>query len=315
MPKGIKYKDGYIYAGNINAQITPNFKAREFLDRNNNLYIHRELVSTLQEIRDDYGASIKISGVNSKLGLGKRHKGLFAWLKANDLQGLRTIIEGYKKQGFVTRMVEKSKQIYVQVPEEKDLPAIPANFALERAIILTSAYETTGDPFQQVTGNFDGAGLSFGPLQVNLKTRTFHTMFNNFITLDEELLKSCFDKLEHYYELQSILQMGLKKQIKWADDHSIGKDKHGFKQPWKSYFKKIGRQPEFRNEMLRFAYDKYGRVLLKQLSWLNGLWPIKINQFSALASLYDLCVQQGGLEKGHDNIRKRVLFEKTQYRN
>jgi hypothetical protein len=44
-----------------------------------------------------------------------------------------------------------------------------AELALDRAIAVIAAFETAGDPYQQVTANFNDAGLSFGPLQVNFR--------------------------------------------------------------------------------------------------------------------------------------------------
>lgn len=309
MPKGIIYDNDFMISGGLNTRITPNFRIKEFAGRNNKLYIHRELVSTLQDLRDDYGSSISIAGVNTRQGLGKGHKGLFVWLKASDIDLLKASAGKFKRQGYIQRIVKKRNQLYVQMPAVADLPALPAEFALERAILLTSAYETSGDPFQQVTGNFDGAGLSFGPLQVNLKTRTFHRMFEIFRFRNEEQLIACFDKLEDYYELLRVLQTSIRQQIAWADKLSTGRNKYGFKQPWKGYLQNIGRVPEFREGMLNYAYDVYGKKLVKQLSWLDGLWPMNIQKFPALAALYDVCVQQGGLEKAHSNIRKRVLRE------
>ena len=42
------------------------------------------------------------------------------------------------------------------------------------------------------------------------------------------------------------------------------------------------------------------------LSWLHGLKPMRITNFRCLAALYDLCVQQGSLNRAHDAIRRRV---------
>ena len=62
------------------------------------------------------------------------------------------------------------------------LPPIDLEQALETAFSVTSAFETAGDKFQQVTGNFDGAGLSFGPAQVNFGTGTLVPLFRAFKT-------------------------------------------------------------------------------------------------------------------------------------
>jgi hypothetical protein len=53
---------------------------------------------------------------------------------------------------------------------------------------VTAAFETAGDPFQQVTGNFDKAGLSFGPLQMNFGTGTLQELFRRFAARDNSQL-------------------------------------------------------------------------------------------------------------------------------
>jgi hypothetical protein len=63
--------------------------------------------------------------------------------------------------------------------------------------------------------------------------------------------------------------------------------------------------------MLRYAYDTYGRKLIVALSWLRGLVPVRISNVRCLAALYDLCVQQGSLDKAHDAIRRRVQNEQS----
>ena len=64
----------------------------------------------------------------------------------------------------------------------------------------------------------------------------------------------------------------------------------------------VGRTPDFYTETLSYAYDIYGRKLIVALSWLHGLKPIRIDNLRCLASLYDLCVQQGSLAAGHPDI-------------
>ena len=310
MPKGIRYEDGFIVGGNLTTRITPNFRLREFVGRDGAVRIHRELVGALQELRESYGQPLAVKAVEPKSGLGARKRGLFAWLDAEDLDAVITSAAGLVKLGYFDRVLKHGGQIYAEMPPPDALPPLPPEPAFEIVMRLTAAYETTGDPYQQVTGNFDGAGLSFGPLQVNFGTGTLPDLFPRFQARDEAALKGCFDKLEHYHEWQQILHSSRPKQIAWADGLSRGNSKHGFAQPWKRYLQAVGRVSAFREETLRYAYDKYGRKLIVQLAWLRGLSPIRIDRFACLSALYDLCVQQGGLEKAHAAIRRRVNEER-----
>ena len=62
--------------------------------------------------------------------------------------------------------------LHVRIPAPDRLPLLGLDEALETAFSVTAAFETAGDKFQQITGNFDGAGLSFGPAQVNFGSAT-----------------------------------------------------------------------------------------------------------------------------------------------
>ncbi len=96
----------------------------------------------------------------------------------------------------------------------------------------------------------------------------------------------------------------------WADALSRGTGKADFDADWKGALQAVGRVPALRAETLAYAYDTYGRKLIVALAWLKGVRPIRITNFRCLAALYDLCVQQGSLDKAHDAIRRRIAAEK-----
>ena len=190
------------------------------------------------------------------------------------------------------------------------MPDIKPETAFDCGLQVTAAYETSGDPYQQVTGNFDDAGLSFGPIQCNLLSGTLQEIFRRFRGDNEKKLKACFaDNETDYKVFWSILNGSTRKAVSWADTQSTGRGKHGFKQPWKGYLQAVGREPVFRQIMLVYAYDKYGKRVLSVLSFLQGISPLKITNLRCLAALYDMCVQQGSIAKAVDEIRNRVFNE------
>lgn len=306
MPKGLRYDEDFIVGGSPSTRVTPNFRLGEFARRNGEVRIHRELVGALQELRETYGRAISIRGVNARDGLGEGKQGLFAWLDLDDPEGAIARAEPLLAVGYLKRLVKRGNLLYAEAPPSSATPPLPAESAFEIGMRLTAAYETTGDPYQQVTGNFDGAGMSFGPLQVNFKSGTLSPLMARFEARDGAAFTSCFAKLEHYHEWQRVLHSPRPKQIAWADSQSTGRGKHGFSQPWKNALQALGRIPAFQEETLGFAYEKYGRKLIIQMAWLGGVSPIRIDHFACLSALYDLCVQQGGLERAHAQIRRRV---------
>ncbi len=308
MPKGLKYDNDYIVGGPANRRVTPNFSLSEYAGAGGEVRIHRELVGSVQVLRDRFGAAINIAGVAPAGGLGQGLQGRFVWLKANDLGALEAAARALAQEGHFARVETSGGKLYVEMPDPAHLPALLPEKALDLAIAVTAGFETSGDPYLQVTGNFDGAGLSFGPLQVNFKTGTLQELFRRFSARDERRLRDCFGPL--WTEWQRVLNLPSRaQQVAWADGLSRGARKADFDPRWKAALQAVGREPAFRAEMLSYAYDTYGRKLIVALSWLGGLVPIRISNLRCLAALYDLCVQQGSLDKAHDAIRRRVQRE------
>lgn len=304
------YEHDFIVSGNARDAITPNFAVKEFVS-GGALFVHRELVGALQELRDNYGAPVSIQGLAPRAGRGVGKRGCFVFVRGTDMATLEAQAQRLVAQTFLAAAERAGADLYLEIADPtQPAPPLPAANALERAVRVTAAYETSGDPFQSAAGNFDGAGLSFGPLQVNFGTGTLPQIFARFRMVDERALAGCFPRADHWQEWQGILQAPKAKQLAWANAISTGANKAGVAEPWKSYFAAVGRCDPLRQEMLRFAYDVYGRKLIVALSWLKGLWPGKIDSFPCLNALYDLCVQQGSLDKAHDVIRARVARER-----
>lgn len=308
MPKGLKYENDYIVSGPAKCRVTPSFTLSEYAGSEGKVRIHRELVASVQVLRNSLGAAVSIAGVAPAGGLGKGLEGRFVWLKANDLAALEATARKIMKEGHFIRIEASGGKLYAEMPDPNHLPPILPERALDLAIAVTAGFETSGDPYLQVTGNFDGAGLSFGPLQVNFKTGTLQELFRRFQARDDSRLRACFGPL--WTEWQRVLRMPSRtQQVAWADALSLGARKADFDPRWKAALQAVGSEPAFRTEMLRYAYDSYGRKLIVALSWLRGLVPVRISNLRCLAALFDLCVQQGSLDKAHDAIRRRVVNE------
>lgn len=308
MPKGLKYDNDYLVGGPARVWVTPNFMLSEYAGADGRVRMHRELAASVQVLRNALGAALSIAGVAPAGNLGKGLEGRFVWLKADDMAKLESAARQLMKDGHFIRVEPKGGRLYVEMPDPAKLPAMAPEKALDWAIAVTAGFETSGDPYLQVTGNFDGAGLSFGPLQVNFKTGTLQELFRRFQARDEARLRACFGAL--WPEWQRVLHLPSRvRQVAWADALSRGSRKADFEARWKAALQAVGSEPAFRAEMLRYAYDTYGRKLIVALAWLRGLTPLRIGNFRCLAALYDLCVQQGSLDKAHDAIRRRVQRE------
>jgi hypothetical protein len=305
----VLYENNFIIGGSPNIRVTPNFRLKEFYRSNGKVRVHRELAAALQILRDNFAASIIIDSQRLEIMGKPTDDGLFVVIGAND-QGLLLKEAGkLLKEGYFKRYETIDNRLYLEMPDPLTLPRLSPKLAFDCGVKVTAAFETSGDPYQQVTGNFDQAGLSFGPIQCNLKSGTLQELFHYFRGEDESRLQRCFTDPQDYAALWKVLDGSRKKAVAWADALSQGSTKHGFAQPWKGYLQAVGSEPVFRQVMLRYAYDKYGKLLMSALAFLQGVSPIEISNLRCLAALYDMGVQQGSLKKAHVAIKRRVMAE------
>jgi hypothetical protein len=300
----VEWDGALVVGGRDSLRLTPNFRLREFRMPDGGLRVHRELVSALQLLRNRFGQGITVrevaeDGLEAVLG----SKAPDALLRAADQ------LEDHRL--FASAAVEGSG-VRVRIPDPDDLPPIGLEQALETAFSITAAYETAGDKFQQVTGNFDGAGLSFGPAQVNFKTGTLEPLFERFRQADEKLLAGCFDDGDDWREWQRVLALDRwQDKVAWADAISTGRGKGSVSEPWRGYLKAVGRVERFKAIMVEEILRKYGKRLLQDVRFLQEVEPgIRVDHLRCVCSLYDVAIQQGGLGKAREEIRARVASER-----
>lgn len=299
------WDEGFIVGGSPKLKLTPNFRLKEFQNTSGEVRVHRELVSALQIVRSELKQSIKIKAV--------AEDGLAATLSVASLASLLSTIQQLSDLSLFSSVEPFEDQVSVRVSKPEDRQEIHLTEGLHTAFAVTSGFETSGDPYQQVTGNFDGAGLSFGPLQWNFKTATLTKLFDEFYKADTAAVEACFtDEIDHQ-EWQMILTSSIEEQIEWANNISTGAGAHDVQQPWKAYLQAVGQQTVFRDIMFQEGLKKYGERLLKEVLYLKGLTPtIEIDHLRCLCALFDLVVQQGSLHKAKSRIEQRIKTEQPQ---
>ncbi|MCP4128193.1 MAG: hypothetical protein GY753_14185 [Gammaproteobacteria bacterium] len=309
MAGSYKLQDDYIIGGGASTVLTPNFQLKEFTHPDGTIHVHRELVAGLQIMRDNLGEPIRIINLADPTLNSVATAGLGITVAAADPESMQRAVDKLVRQGYFTVGKRLGTDFYLEIPDPNRLPAIAAKSAFDCGMQVTAAFETRGDPYLQVTGNFDGAGLSFGPIQCNLGSGTLQELFRRMRGENERLLQDCFITTEEYRTFWKILDGSRKQAVLWADQLSTGSGKQGFSQPWKSHLEAVGQKPLFRKVMLRYAYDKYGKLLMSTLAFLKGVSPIEITNLRCLTALYDMGVQQGSLNKAYTSIQKRVTAE------
>ncbi len=300
-----KMEGPYIVSASPNSKLSTNFTAREYMATDGSLYVHQDLVAGVQLLRDRVGP-MSVNSVRPR-AIGK---GLGVTLKTSDLDKLLASALELKKQGiFAEASPQPSSAVVVGIQSEGRATNLKPVFAFDCGLQVVANYETQGDPYQQVTGNFDGAGLSFGVIQFNFKSETLQKLFGMFRMADERSLQACFGTVERYEEIIRIMAAPTSKSIKWGNEISTGQSRSGVSEPWKSCFRAVGKIEKFRNIQMMFAYDRYGRLLMETLAFLEGMSELRIRNHRCLTALFDMCIQQGGYGRAAREIRERVNSE------
>jgi len=298
----VNWDGEFVVGGEDNIRLTPAFRVREFRDAGGAVRVHRELVSALQLLRDRLGRPLSVKRVVSN--------GLGAVVSCDRPDDLRAAARGLCDRHVFVTFEAVTDGFHVEIPDT-ELPAVGLDQALETAFSVTAAFETSGDRFQQITGNFDGAGLSFGPAQMNFKSGTLTALFAEFRRQDEAALRSCFSDPDDYDDLLRVLASPAAAQIAWATSVSTGRGNHDVVDPWKGYFQAVGRVPLFRAITAEKILRDYGGRAARAITALEKLAPgIRITLLRCICALYDLVVQQGSLDKAWPAIVARVAAEK-----
>lgn len=297
----VNWDGEFVVGGEDNLRLTPAFRVKEFRDGGGAIRVHRELVSALQLLRDKLGRPLSIARVISN--------GRGAVVSCDRPDDVRAAARGLCARRVFVTFEPVSDGFHVEIPDTS-LPPVGLDQALETAFSVTAAFETAGDRFQQITGNFDGAGLSFGPAQVNFKSETLQPLFAKFRAADEGALRACFADPDDYNDFQRILASPVSAQLAWASSISTGRGSHDVAEPWKGYFQAVGRVPLFREITAENILRNYGGRAARAIRALEDLKPgVKITSLRSLCALYDLVVQQGSLDKAWDAIKARVARE------
>jgi hypothetical protein len=302
MSWAVNWDGAFVVGGDGSQRLTPNFRLKEFQRPNGSVRIHRELVTNVQVLRDRLGKPLSIAGVDDD-GLGATISGVAApdVTRASESRPTR----------LFASVEDSAGKVHVRIPDPANALEIELAEALETAFLVTSAFETAGDKFQQITGNFDGAGFSFGPAQMNFKSGPLVPLFRRFQKTDEASLRAAFTDSDDYATWLKVLDMpSSADQVKWANDHSTGPRNSLVVEPWRTYFQNVGKVGKFREIMVDEILRQYGEKLLNAVNYLQSLKPgMVIDHLRCVCSLWDLVIQQGSLDKAKAAIEARVRKE------
>ena len=171
--------------------------------------------------------------------------------------------------------------------EEIPEPSIYKESLAYRSLALTGLFETGELPpecFAGLTGDFDGQGLSFGALQWNFGQGSLPPLILRMNERYPDLLADVFG--EHYGILLQVLSLDREEQLAWA--RSIQDYRFRLYQPWRGYFKTLGRLSEFQAIQVETASELFAAA--SRLAADFDLWSER-----AVALMFDIKVQNGGI--------------------
>ncbi len=179
---------------------------------------------------------------------------------------------------------------------------------LKNRILNNTGFFEGDNGYSQITGNFDGQGISFGIIQFNFGQGTLQSLLEDYIDDYKDEFYEIFGRTKGDKLKDVVKNYSKKDQIKWADSISTGKNNYSVKSEWKKAFEEMG---ESRNNIkIQKEYAK--QYFVKALSYAEDF---KIVTTQGLAFLFDQAVQEWSFEKGSSTIAKELRDSRYEYRH
>ena len=169
----------------------------------------------------------------------------------------------------------------------------PTSF--EICLQLVAAFE--GASYDTIVGDFDGAGLSFGILQFNLKSGSLQPILKS---LSEQVWAevSAETNAEVVKRIRDMLSKCKKSQMRWAEKISLPPRRYKIIGEYAAAFGALGKHPECINAQFLSAHSDY---------WLYAVGEAEkfgITSRAGHALAFDIAVQNGGVK---ERIQKEVI--------
>ncbi len=164
-----------------------------------------------------------------------------------------------------------------------------------KLLSITGAFEGRG--FTNLTGDFDGQGLSFGILQWNMGQGTLPPLLLRMYKRDPQHFQAIFAPDTQVF--LSILTADRTTQLNFA--RKINSPRKQVVEPWRTRFIRLGLYPPFQQVQVEFSLTLIERA--KRLAQLMG-----VKTERGLALLFDILVQNGGIS----SPTRRKIFQARQ---
>lgn len=166
-------------------------------------------------------------------------------------------------------------------------PALASKPLAFRTLALTGTFETNVAPpdcFAVLTGDFDEQGISFGACQWNLGQGSLQPLLQSMDRQHGGVIDEVFGP--HAAELRAMLASPRAEQLEWA--RGIQSQRFAISEPWRGFFKTLGRREEFQGIEVDAASKLYQDAIA-----LCRTYGVRSER--AVALMFDIKVQNGSI--------------------
>jgi hypothetical protein len=170
-------------------------------------------------------------------------------------------------------------------------------------------YETSKkrpDSYGVASGDFDGAGGSFGIIQYNWKSGTCQGMFKDMFNLyPDDIAASITNTADYNTFYDVVFNRTTAEQMSWGSSITDQTNKHKLIEPWNTYFITMGTKESYQNLQIEYATP----YLQNAKNWCSdfGLWTRR-----GYGLMFDISVQFGGISTAaHTDIMNFIAAMPT----
>lgn len=172
----------------------------------------------------------------------------------------------------------------------------------ERCLQVTARFE--GHGYGTLAGNFDGAGLTWGIIGFTLKHGGIQAIVQEIDATDPTVLGECFGSAAD--ELRARMKSPVDASLTaWTDSISLGANKYGVQEPWRSGFARLGANPNVRKIQRQRARLKYFEPAVLTSKRLQA--KSELSSELGIGLCFDIHVQNGGVDPAETEMYKRRL--------
>ena len=190
-------------------------------------------------------------------------------------------------------------------PNAADSGSVPLAQAQDLALTVTMYFEGGNSAYQALADDFDGMGTSFGLIQWNFGAGTLGPLLLKMMNADPAAFAGCFGANANFDALKSaITAASVSQQLIWAR-RLIASNRAA----WKAAFVAIGTNPTFNQIQRQQAITHYHARALTVIASLRRISSdLMVNvEVRSYVAIFDLCVQQNGIDNVLDSIKAQVL--------